>query len=263
MPRDGRRLAWWAWPHVLSLDAPAVAVAWSGLACAWCGIPVSWATGAALASIVWAVYLLDRLADQRRGQATTLRHGFAAAWRRGMAALLLCALVSAAHFVGQTPAALRQPGAALGAVVAAYFVAVHGMAAHFRRKPVRMVRGVKEAVAGSCFAVGTCLPIWGGAAAPTPNALGIVALFVAACWWNCRLIDRWEGGRPFARTEAWLIAGLATAGAVLAPADARLAFLGLFLWFTILHSAAADRAVARAWIDVGMAAYAAAWWASL
>jgi hypothetical protein len=249
------RLPWWHWPHLLSLDAPAVAVAWGSLIAAWGGVELSAETRLTLAGIVWAVYLLDRLADQKRGQTGTLRHGFAAAHRRTLGVLLLFAVTLAIAFVASVPTSLHAPGLALGCVIAAYLAIVHGACRSMGR-----VRGLKEAVAGTCFALGTSLPLWGAAVDVSADAVGIVALFSAACWWNCRLIDRWEGGLRFGRFETAALLVLALGSAGLAPPPSLFAFASLGAWFVFLHFVITDRARARALIDVGMAVVAAAWW---
>lgn len=70
---------WWQWAHVLSLEAPIVAVAWQlGLA-EMHGIQLLPAVVAALAVTVWWIYAADRTLDALRARSTDLldvRHQF-------------------------------------------------------------------------------------------------------------------------------------------------------------------------------------------
>lgn len=59
-----RRISFWLWPNLLSLDAPIVAVVWlSMFANAWRVDYHQWEAYAALGLGVWGVYLFDRLMD--------------------------------------------------------------------------------------------------------------------------------------------------------------------------------------------------------
>lgn len=72
--RRGRNVAapWWAWPSLLALDAPAVAVAWLWAIGDATGHPVSVAALLLVASAVWLAYAADRLLDLRRIGTRTL-----------------------------------------------------------------------------------------------------------------------------------------------------------------------------------------------
>ena len=89
MSRAGwSRPPWWAWPSLLVIDAPVVAVAWAWALARAAGAPFGGVEAAAVASGTAAVYLLDRARDAARlagDRPPTLRHGFAATRTRSVA----------------------------------------------------------------------------------------------------------------------------------------------------------------------------------
>ncbi|MBN8421186.1 MAG: hypothetical protein J0L73_19880 [Verrucomicrobia bacterium] len=58
-----RRTPWWLWPHVLSLEAPVVAVLWQAALAHTHGIRLTPLLGVGLGLACWVVYLLDRTLD--------------------------------------------------------------------------------------------------------------------------------------------------------------------------------------------------------
>lgn len=65
-PRNGSKTPWWLWPNLLSLDAPAVAVAWLYLlALGTRNIFVDWSSIITLGCVVWVIYVIDRIVDAR------------------------------------------------------------------------------------------------------------------------------------------------------------------------------------------------------
>jgi hypothetical protein len=186
-----RPVAWWLWPHVLSLDAPFVAVVWQHWWAQVAGVRVTWVQDAVLALGVWMIYLADRLADTRPGAAEppdTARHAFSARQRRVLQPLLALVIASLAVL---TPAELpgRQFAAGLGLLLVAggYFWRIH------RRRPQPWVGWFpKEAFVGVIFAAGTCFFVVWRAGAAGGAIIGGVALFGALCFFNCALITRWE-----------------------------------------------------------------------
>jgi len=78
-PAPARRTPWWLWPHVLSLEAPAVAVLWqAGLAHAH-GIRLTPLLSVGLALACWVIYLLDRTLDTVAAKSVAeldVRHAF-------------------------------------------------------------------------------------------------------------------------------------------------------------------------------------------
>ena len=58
-----QRTPWWLWPHVLSLEAPLVAVLWQAALAHAHGIRLTPLLGAGLGLACWVIYLLDRTLD--------------------------------------------------------------------------------------------------------------------------------------------------------------------------------------------------------
>jgi hypothetical protein len=183
-------LPWWLWPHLLSLDAPLVAVGWQLWWSCLEGVKLSWFHHAILALGVWMVYLADRLADGWRsvpGELETERHVFAVRRRAEMGVLLGVAVAGLAvlsplHLTGRQLAG----GILLLAATGGYFANIHG-----RRKR----RGIapKEAGVGVIFAAGTSFFVLG---AMRSRPMGVflleVTIFGVLCFLNCALITKWE-----------------------------------------------------------------------
>lgn len=62
-PSPSRRTPWWLWPHVLSLEAPIVAVLWQRALAQAHGIRLTPMLDAGLALACWVIYVLDRTLD--------------------------------------------------------------------------------------------------------------------------------------------------------------------------------------------------------
>ena len=72
------RIPWWLWPHVLSLEAPVIAVIWQTMMAHTHRVALLPATAAGLGLAVWIIYLTDRLLDGWSGGEKTadIRHAF-------------------------------------------------------------------------------------------------------------------------------------------------------------------------------------------
>ncbi|MDA0935427.1 MAG: hypothetical protein O3C51_18425 [Planctomycetota bacterium] len=248
------RVRAWELPHLLALDAVAVALAWQAVLAESVAAHVTTTTRVALGAIVWTVYLLDRLWDQRGDAPPTARHAFTARFGRLLAGLAVSSALLALAAAFRVPQHLVAPGLGVGIVVLAYFVWVHVGAA-------RGVRGLKEALAGISFALGVGIPALVGPQEAGVAGLGAVAIFAAACWWNCRLIDRWETGTRFARVETLGIAALAAFGLLVSGLRIGAAPLLLFPLFAAIHAGVRDRRTARVILDLAMAGLGLLWWA--
>ena len=231
---------WWLWPHLLSLDAPLVALVWQDWWSRMGRTPLPISQRAILGLGVWMIYLADRLADTARGrpdEAATARHAFAGA--RRLPLLVLTALVGAG-LVLLAPSTLRVgqfcAGLVLLTAAAGYFWMIHR-----RSSQSWMARVPKEAAVGGMFALGTAFfPLCRPSPPPGPLLLAVV-FFGATCFLNCALITSWERNLcdqrdPFSflnafpwlashglRPMCWLLAGmaggagLATHGVVFLP----------------------------------------------
>jgi hypothetical protein len=185
-------MAWWLWPHVLSLDAPIVAVVWQHWWATIAGAKLLWFHDVILALAVWMIYLADRLADTRNAVChapETARHAFSARHRRALTPLLACVVL---FLTVLTPAALsrREFEAGLGLLLVAggYFWLIH------RPQRSRQVGPAsKEAFVGAIFALGTAFFATWRSGPPSALVLGSEVMFALLCFLNCALITQWEG----------------------------------------------------------------------
>ena len=190
-PRRTRRAAWWLWPHLLSLDAPLVAVVWQSWWAHSSGVRLLRSDELILGLGVWMIYLADRLGDTTplaTSEPETARHAFYRRQRRAMRLVALAVFIALALLAPSLlPTREFLAGLGLLSLTGVYFWLIH-------RKP----HGVwprfvpKEAVVGGMFALGTGFFVLlrrGGLKAEFPTAL---ALFGAACFFNCAMITKWE-----------------------------------------------------------------------
>ena len=242
-------VAWWQWPHVLSLDAPIVAVVWQHWWERAGGAKTPWLHDAILALGVWMIYLADRLADTRRAAPQppeTARHAFSARHRRVLWPLFACVATGLALL---TPAVLPagQFAAGLGLLLIAggYFWLIH------RRRPSHWAALLpKEAFVGAIFAAGTIFFVgWPVGLRHVPVLIGAL-LFSALCFFNCALITQWEGSdrdrcEPTSLLNAfpWL--------------DGRLGF-GC-MWLAVLGSVLACSGLSLVFLPIALGALALAW----
>jgi hypothetical protein len=245
--------------HLASLDAPTVAVVWA-LAFAWAArvrLP-DWIV-AAIALVVWTVYVADRLLDARRAMSTghleLMRDRHFYHWRhRGVLVSFGCvaAAVAAGVIFKLIPWASARRDSLLAAAAALYFARVHSGAA-VRRGFARCIpRWVsKELLVGVLFTAGCVLPVWNRAGTRPWALLAPATAFAVVAWLNCAAIDNWERGedvlsRALLRAPTlWFFAllfGVVSAGAaaLLAAAAPRCAGLLLAASISSLSIAALD-----------------------
>lgn len=197
---ERRRSRLWSIPvnwHLLSLDAPTVAVLW-----AWSFVRASEVhpSGSALAVLgigTWLIYVADRLLDASSPTHPALRerHFFHARHRRAFlttsagAALLLLALI------GPMPAAARHEDTLVFAASMLYFALVH-------LPTVRVECWFpRELAVGFVFACATAIPAWSAPGSPHAELILTVLLFAGLCCLNCIAIETWERPTPSTRTH--------------------------------------------------------------
>jgi hypothetical protein len=225
--------------HLASVDAPSVAVVWA-CALAWAAhVGPSRATIAALALVVWAIYVLDRLLDGRagmRGGRNGLkdRHYFHWEHRKALAWLGAAGILAAVWLV--MPHLARRglrTDSAVAAAMLLYFGGVHGGSGDGPRMLQRASAWVsREFVVAAIFTAGCALPALTAArqesAAVIPLAAPVAAL-AALAWLNLRAIGRWENDAPQAGSlirPGLVLAGLSiTSAAALLGAEPRSAAL--------------------------------------
>jgi hypothetical protein len=210
----------WAVPvywHLLSFDAPTVAVLWAWSFARTIHVQSSLTSLAVLGIGTWAIYVADRLLDGRFSPHHDLRerHFFHARHRR---AFLMAAILPAAALLGLIsvmPSAARREDAVIFGLSMLYFASVHLPALRVRRWFPR------EVAVGIVFACATAIPAWSGypSASTTVHAqlAWLVLLFAGLCTLNCVAIETWERpGKPAHNNTVSVIAMcLAAASAAL------------------------------------------------
>ena len=184
------RWRWWLWPHLLSLDAPLVAVTWQVWWAQMSGVRLWWADSFILGFAVWMIYLADRLGDiewATPGALLTDRHAYYLRHRTGMRCLLAAVSLS---LIISTPILLpiRQfaAGLAILGVTGIYYWTIH----HARRSTLPRIP--KEAVVGALFSVGSGFFVAFQVSQPFDELWKGLALFGILCFLNCGLISVWE-----------------------------------------------------------------------
>ncbi len=212
VPEDVRvqRIPWWLWPNVLSLDAPLVALVWSGtFALEWGGDLPSGSRLLLLALAVWCIYVGDRLWDVRRITDPTrapLRHQFYARHATTCTVLLGLGLILGLGIAITTlPLSVWLVAAGIGLGVFGYFLQL----LHRPKIP-------KEWACGTMFALGVLCPLverW------SFDLFLHAGVFAGLCSANCLAIASWErnlqdGSRASASPTlstgslSWLLAAL-------------------------------------------------------
>jgi hypothetical protein len=231
-PRPDRP-RWWQWPTILSLDAPAIILAWQAIVADAAGVPLAWPERFVLAASVWLAYTVDRWIEAWRLDETAIqtpRHRFHQQWRWPVAiaaGLTLAADVSVA--VTRLDAPDLMFGTLLTAAVLTYLLSHQWL---HRHAPWRVPKEV-------CVAVLLTAGVWLFLRDATGWRLWApLGLFGLLCLANTALISRWEAdvdrrhgqsslalqSSRAARWIAWLPVVTLTAAIatlVVGPADAR------------------------------------------
>lgn len=183
-----KRMVWWHWVQLLSLDAPAVALAWQALLAAAWSVSITWADQIVLALAVWLIYVGDRWMDARRGKADTLRHRF---YARHQVPFLI-AMVVVAPVVGYVALVHLSPtvqtlGWGLAACVLLYLLAVHF--------GPTWLSFFKPLVVAFIFTLGCALVPFAGFYAFYIFTLVELLTLKGLAWVNTLLVANWERGR--------------------------------------------------------------------
>jgi hypothetical protein len=185
--------------HLLSLDAPMVAVVWTMFTARMTHTAVPVATGVAMGLAVWLLYAADRLLDTRAldplgepGEFEArhfFHHRHRAAFGVGMAiatvglALLLPRLASDSIHLYLTE----------GALMAGYFVLIHATPLRGGRRRIALP---KELMVGPFFAAATFIPTVARNPGLRLSLLPDAVLFAGLCCLNCLYIYAWEHPQP-------------------------------------------------------------------
>ncbi|HEX4039993.1 MAG TPA: hypothetical protein VHX37_18210 [Acidobacteriaceae bacterium] len=174
--------------HLLSLDAPTVAVLWAWTVAREVGAPIAWSTLAVLGIGTWLIYVGDRLLDGLPGAPRTdlrERHRFHARHRQALLIAGGVALVPLLWLiVARMPGAARREDVWVFAIAMVYAAAVH--------LPFLRIRFPRELVVAVVFASACAVPAWSVAGYAHDDLAVLVVLFAALCWLNCSAIHAWE-----------------------------------------------------------------------
>ena len=222
--------------HLLSLDAPTVAMLWTWFIAQSNGVKLPLTSVLAMGVAVWILYAADRLLDARSSEASQLelRHLFhrnhRSAFQAGiaLASLTLVVLISRIH-----PAALRLY-AILSAPLIGYFVLIHLRHQISTARPTP--RLPKEIAVGIFFSAATFIPAIARNPALRRCLLLAAALFGLVCCLNCLFIYAWEHrfSASISYAEAHPATRLALRFLQLLAVFAVLAGLGLALYSSLL-----------------------------
>jgi hypothetical protein len=175
--------------HLLSLDAPTVAVLWAWSFARAAQVHASASAIAVLGIGTWLIYIADRLLDARPGAACENlreRHFFHARHRRALLIAASAASVPLLWLITRMPAAARSEDTFLFTLAMLYFVAVHV-------PPLARIRFPREIAVGLLFACACAVPAWSASPSAHAPLLALTPLFAALCWLNCVAIHAWEG----------------------------------------------------------------------
>lgn len=197
----------WVWWHLLSLDAPTVAVVWCWFFAAAFGVSLPPTALVTLALGTWCVYVADRLLDGWRSvDMTDLRdrHWFYLRHRKPFVIAWIAAAIPLAYLIlFRVQPAVRTDDIVLCLIGIGYFLLIHHRSEGDRFS--------KELFVGFLFSIATAVPTWTRLQEGRGLLLTAIITFGAACWLNCVAIQTWEdaearreGARShFAASRTW------------------------------------------------------------
>ena len=178
----------WVWWHLLSLDAPTVAVVWCWFFAAVFGVSLPPTALVTLALGTWCVYVADRLLDGWRSvDMTDLRdrHWFYLRHRKPFVIAWIAAALPLAYLIlFRVPPVVRTDDIVLCLIGIGYFLLIH-----HRSEDARFS---KELFVGFLFSIATAVPTWTRIQEGRGLLLAAIFTFGATCWLNCVVIQTWE-----------------------------------------------------------------------
>ena len=193
-----RRYTFAAWWHLLSLDAPTVAVLWAWLFARAMHLRLPSVALLLLGLATWLFYVADRILHGLRKERRELlrdRHIFHARHRRAFlsAALFLAGLSVWMALTRMYPRALRED-LFLSICALLYLWLVHAASRVSAHRQMRWLP--KEMVVGIIFASATAVPAWSRlnqrSGVEKIQLFEAAVFFAALCWINCVAIVKWE-----------------------------------------------------------------------
>src|SRR6185437_11392477 len=178
----------WVWWHLLSLDAPTVAVVWCWFFAAAFRVSLPPTALVTLALGTWCVYVADRLLDGWRSvDMADLRdrHWFYLRHRKPFVIAWIAAATPLAYLIlFRVPPAVRIDDIVLCLIGIGYFLLIHHRSEGDRFS--------KELFVGFLFSIATAVPTWTRLQEGRGLLLAAIFTFGAACWLNCVAIQTWE-----------------------------------------------------------------------
>jgi hypothetical protein len=237
--------------HLLSLDAPTVAVLWFLLAARCAHLHLHAADAAALGLGTWMFYAIDRMLDARLGamHQQEERHRFHGSNQSTFLVALVCAVPVLLTLLAHMEPQLLHAYLELGVMLTGYFAAVH------TRVLARQIP--KELAVGVLFAAAIFMPEMLAGAVRT--SLLTAVCFGGLCWLNCTAIYKREHGerehadmrdahrstRFAVRHATLLLTAIAVAGVILSFSGGMAHALAYSVALSTLAMAALQRAQQR------------------
>jgi hypothetical protein len=184
--------------HLLSLDAPTVAVLWTWFIASANHVHLPISSALAMAITVWMLYAADRLMDARLLDANPThhedleaRHYFHHRHRAAFLAGIVIASIALAVLLPSLDAEAIHLYLILGGMVAGYFILIHATHSAAAQQTVAH-RIPKEIAVGLCFAAATFIPTVARHPELRLPLLPSALLFATLCSLNCLFIYAWE-----------------------------------------------------------------------
>ena len=181
---------WWQWATILSLDAPAVAVAWQWLFARSIGSTLNWHHHAILATAVWLAYSADRWIEGWRlpsEQVQTQRHHFYQRHRWFTFALWLSVLIASVTLSLLKLHSRELIAGLILLIPVALYLLSHQLV--HRHHPLRVP---KELCVALLFAGGISVFSIAQTALTFSSHGVLLILFGMLCFADCALISIWE-----------------------------------------------------------------------
>jgi len=179
--------------HLLSLDAPTVAMLWTWFIARSSGVRLPLTAVLAMGIAVWMLYAADRLLDSRSSLTTRpseleARHHFHRTHQRSFRRGILLAAFALCFLLPQLALQSIRLYTLLGAPLLAYFVLIHRGTQTSARTP----RLPKEIAVGIFFSAATFIPTVARNPTLRLSLLPAALLFGLVCSLNCLFIYAWE-----------------------------------------------------------------------
>ena len=183
--------------HLLSLDAPTVAVLWTWFIAASNHIHLPYTSTLAMAVTVWVLYAADRLmdaslldTDPASYKDLEARHYFHHRHRPAFLTGIVFASIALAILLPRLDTEAIHLYLVLGALVVGYFILIHARSTSAQQ--ILAHRMPKEIAVGLCFAAATFIPTVARHRDLRLPLLPSALFFAALCSLNCLFIYAWE-----------------------------------------------------------------------